>query len=155
MESSIINQKKLSATLFKAFSASRSYVYYDITKENFSWSHGGTGVRHWINRNPQGFEYTQPVESMNSDDLIRLFIEEYDKFEAEVKTAEKNGPMDNKASEIVKEASSEHQLCAAANPLIKYMKEHFHEHVKAIVTSNSVEILDTEFSVPNIDGRRK
>lgn len=84
MESLIYNQKKLSAILFKTFSASRKDVYYEITKESFKWTHGGTGSIHWISRNPQGFEYTQQIESMNSDDLIRLFIEEFEKFQKDL-----------------------------------------------------------------------
>jgi len=42
------------------------------------------------------------------------------------------------------------ELKEAATPLIKYLCENWHPHVKVIVTPTSVEILSGEISIPNI-----
>ena len=42
------------------------------------------------------------------------------------------------------------KLKEAANPLIKYLNENHHPHMKVIVTSTSVELLEGNMSIPKI-----
>lgn len=41
-------------------------------------------------------------------------------------------------------------LRKAAEPLIKYLAENHHPHVKAIVTSSSVELVEGVMSIPDV-----
>lgn len=166
MESLIINQKKLQAIIFTAFSHSRANVYCDITKEHLQWTHGGTGHVRTMVRNAYGLEqhkyyYTHArlIESMNHDDLIEYLGREWKKFEEAVNDIEiqKKGAAET-TSEVVGQNSADSdsvRLCAAANHLIEYMAERYHPHCTAIVTSNSVEVVEGIINVPNIDMRRK
>ncbi len=100
---------------------------------------------------------------MDAYNLIDYFSKEWEKLEADIHNIEiqKKGPviLGDEKVELVnmnKEYEDDAQrLCRIANPLIEFMAEKFHPHVKAIVTSNSVEIVDGVLNVPNIDGRRK
>lgn len=158
MESLIINQKKLQAIIFTAFSSGRYPVYMDITKENMKWIHGGTGHVHTMNRDAYGIErhndsyrHLKLIESMNQGDLVDFFTEEWRKFENDLAVlSEARKPTSEhlegteKPVKLVSgnEENAEYILCKSANPLMEYMAQNHNPHCTAIVTSTTVEIVE-------------
>ncbi len=64
--------------------------------------------------------------------------------------------MTNEEIKEAQEASKEHRkrldnLEEIARPLLKYLCENYHPHVKVIITGTSIEVLEGIGSIPNIN----
>lgn len=138
--------------IFVAFSQCRKDVYYEFEKEEFAWVYSKTGLRYPISRIRNGLHYNSRIESLNEDDVVGVLTEEWEKFtEAYRIDLDKVHPIRNDGVDpqetvqqdyIVTPGTPSYDLCVAADPLIRFIKAKGHPHMSAIVTNDSVELLE-------------
>jgi hypothetical protein len=157
MESLIINRKKQQVMIFQAFSANRKGITSSIEADTFWWSDDKSGVEYRINRDWDGtHDYMKKINSLDYDVLIEHFESQWKNFQNDVTDSNIKYANSQKKADIVDLTSGDPsaKLCVAANELIKLMKSDYHPHATALVTQNSVEIVEGVLNIPDVSASR-